>query len=168
MRLWKVAILVGALALVGLLAGVAIAASADTTVSGTAGHGTGEHVGQEGQGQGHGNGGEGGGNASSRGLGASEEMAAWRDKYGDDPQSAEAQQALEAIREEHRSEMESLGGGSGAGKGSDKAENGHGSAECDESGTIGECDGEDEAHAYGQGGGSGQAGGSGEGGGHGW
>jgi len=95
-------------------------------------------------------------------------MAAWRDKYGDDPHGAEAQQALEAIREAHRSEMESLGGGSGVGNGSGKAENGHGSAECDESGAPGECDGEDEGHAYGQGGGSGQGGGNGEGGGHDW
>ena len=34
-----------------------------------------------------------------------DEMRAWWDKYGDDPQSAEAQGALGELREEHRADM---------------------------------------------------------------
>jgi hypothetical protein len=37
-----------------------------------------------------------------------DEMAAWREKYGDDPQAAAAQEALQELREEHRADMLAL------------------------------------------------------------
>jgi hypothetical protein len=37
-----------------------------------------------------------------------EELRAWWDEYGDDPQGSEAQDALEKLREEHRGDMSDL------------------------------------------------------------
>ena len=153
MRPWKVALLVGALAVVGLLAAVAIASGADQSLSGTGERGVGQCDGDGLSSKGQGSGEQGG---MMRGLGASEEMAAWLDEYGDDPNSVEAQNALQRIRDEHRAEMQEAGVGHGFGNATGECdsgdrENSSGSGVCDREGGQGQ--GRGEGQGNGQGGG---------------
>lgn len=110
MKPWKVALLVGALVGVGLLAAVAIASGADKSISGAQERGTGQCDGDGALREGRANGQAGG---MLRGAGASSEMQTWRDRYGDDPNSSEARSALQAIRDEHRADAQALMGGNG-------------------------------------------------------
>jgi hypothetical protein len=118
MRPWKVAVIVGVLAAVGLLAAVAIASGADRQLVGgdrAACDGSGAAARTQ--------------DAGTRGFGASGEMRAWREQYADDPYSAEAQAALDALRAQHQAENQAgdpeacvgdgdAGGGYGRGGGS--------------------------------------------------
>jgi len=151
MRPWKVALFVGALAVVGLFAAVAIASGADEARSGVQDHGAGQcddegtmrggqRVGEE--------------SGTMRGLGASDEMQAWREEYGDDPTSTEAQSALQAIRDGHRADMQELMGQVGHGGAAEDCDSG----DCKGVAANDRCDGAGVSYGqdgHGQGGGNG-------------
>jgi hypothetical protein len=159
MRPWKVALLVGALAVVGLLTAVAIASGADKAAFGVRDGGGAQCDGDGVQHAGEGSGGSGG---MTRGAAGSvetqqiaEEHAAamqdWYQRYGDDPNSPEACSALRAIRDEHRAEMQQLGGGRGLGAAAEDCD----SADCAGSANGGECGEHHEGYGEGLGNGKG-------------
>ncbi len=161
MKVWKVALLAGALVAVGLAAAVAIAAGADEAVSGGRGASGADDRGLV-EGQAHGCGEAGGGGRGVLSTEAAEELAvlhgeamdAWHAQYGDDPESDAAQAALQRIRDDHRAAMQALTGGRGAGQ----AVTGHEGEDCD---GDGHQDHESE-DGYRQGGGNGYGGGAGD------
>jgi hypothetical protein len=99
MRLWKVALVVGVLATIGLLAAVAIASGADRQLIGGERAAARDCSGDAASAQ----------HAGSHGFGASEEMRAWREQYGENPYGDEAQAALDALRAQHQAENEAGG-----------------------------------------------------------
>jgi hypothetical protein len=124
MKPWKLAVVVGALAVVGLLAAVAIASGADRMIGNGAvcdGDGVGTRAAD-------------GTGAGGRGFGGSEEMQAWRDQYGADPDSAEAQAALDLLRTQYQARERSSddgtydcdGTGAGYGRGAGMMGGGNG------------------------------------------
>ncbi len=126
MKPWKLAVIVGALAVIGLLAAVAIASGADRMIgNGAACDGDGVGI-RAADGTG----------AGGRGFGGSEEMQAWRDQYGADPDSAEAQAALDVLRAQHQAQNQSgddgtydcdgTGTGGGYGRGAGMMDGGNG------------------------------------------
>lgn len=147
MKPWKVAIIIGALAVMGLLAAVAIASGADKAIS-DAGHGGSGRC--EGDGTGRMNGPQVSAESQALAEEHSAEMRAWQERYGDDPNSAEAQSALKALRDEHRQDMQGLTRGNGGGRGA--ASSGCDGVDCD----SGDCDGAGHGQGNGQGHGTGQ------------
>lgn len=168
MRPWKVALVVGALAVFGLLAAVAIASGADKAAFGAQDGGA-QCDGDGVEHTGAGSGGSGGMMRGSAGSAEAQQIAEehsaamedWYERYGDDPDSPEAQSALQAVRDAHRADMQQLGGG----RGLDAAAEDCDSAECAGSANDGECGEQHEGDAEGQGHGQGNGA---MGGGNGW